>query len=121
MPGLRFLSDHHVNARALTPLQAAGLDIVHVAEVGLGEADDAEILAWAAAHERIVVTRNYHDFAPLAEAYVKRGLTFPGVLFFESSVRQSDAGHHARALHEWFRGAAEAGGNPVENGLGWLR
>jgi len=84
MPGLRFLFDPQINARTLTPLRAAGFDIVHVAEVGLGEADDADILAWAAARDRIVVTRNYHDFAPLVEAYVKRGLSFPGVLFFAS-------------------------------------
>jgi predicted nuclease of predicted toxin-antitoxin system len=121
MPGLRFLFDQHVNARALRQLRDEGIDIVHAAEVGLGDADDADVLTWAASEGRIVVTRNYRDFAPLVEAFGKRGLPFPGVLFFASSVRQSDVGHHVSALQEWIRGAAGPSGNPVQNSLGWLR
>ncbi|MGH7475253.1 MAG: DUF5615 family PIN-like protein [Longimicrobiales bacterium] len=121
MPVLRFVFDQHVNAPALRQLRADRIDIVHVAEVGLSEADDPEILGWAAQEGRIVVTRNYRDFAPLVEAYAKQGIPFAGVLFYASSVRPSDVGHHVRALHEWIRGATEAGGNPARNGLGWLR
>ena len=121
MPGLRFVFDQHVNAPAMRRLREGGVDVVHLAEVGLAEADDADVLAWAAREDRIVVTRNYQDFAPLAEAYAKRGVAFPGVLFYASSVRQSDVGHHVRALEEWVRAAEEAGGNPVRNGVGWLR
>lgn len=121
MPGLRFVFDQHVNALALQQLRDSGVDVVHVAEEGLAEADDPDILAWAAREERIVVTRNYRDFAPLAEAYARRGTPFPGILFCAGSVRQSDVGHHVRALREWIEEAEGAGGNPVANGIGWLR
>ena len=121
MPGLRFVFDQHVNAPAMRRLREDGVDVVHVAQVGLAEADDPDVLAWAAREDRIVVTRNYRDFAPLAEAYTKRGLEFSGVLFYASSVRQSDVGHHVRSLEEWIRAADGAGGNPVRNGVDWLR
>lgn len=121
MPALRFVFDQHVNAPALRQLREEGVDLVAAAEVGLDEADDPDILAWAAKEDRIVVTRNYRDFAPLVEAYAKQGIPFPGVLFYSNSVRHSDVGHHVRALRMWIRDAEEAGRNPVRNGLGWLR
>ena len=89
--------------------------------MGLAEADDADILAWSASENRIVVTRNYRDFAPLVEAYGRKGKSFPGVLFYATSVRHSDVRHHVRALREWIAEATRLGRNPVENGLGWLR
>jgi len=68
-----------------------------------------------------VVTRNYKDFAPLAQAYARRGVSFPGVLFYASSVRHSDVGHHVRVLRDWIRNAQESGTNPAQDGFGWLR
>jgi predicted nuclease of predicted toxin-antitoxin system len=121
MAVLRFVFDQHVNARALRQLRESGIDIVHAAEAGLAGSDDPDILAWAVAEDRIVVTRNYRDFAPLAEAYARQGADFPGVLFYATSVRPSDVGHHVRALRAWIDHAEERGGNPVRNGIGWLR
>lgn len=117
----RFLFDQHVNARALKQLQAQGVDAVHVAEVGLSAADDPEILAWAVDEGRIVVTRNYQDFAPLVSVYAARGLHFPGVLFIATSVSHANAGHHVRSMLAWIEAAVEAGHNPVANSFGWLR
>lgn len=68
-----------------------------------------------------MVTRNYRDFAPLVEAYGRQARASPGVLFYASSVRRSDVGHHVRALLDWVHSASETGVNPVQNGLGWLR
>lgn len=121
MSGYRFVFDQHVNARALRQLRVDGFDIVHVAEAGMSEADDPDILAWAAKEDRIVVTRNYRDFVPLVEAYGRKGISFPGVLLYATSVRHSDVGHHVRALRAWIDAAADLDRNPVQNGLGWLR
>ena len=118
---LYFVFDQHVNARALKQLRAHGLDVVHVAEVGLSEASDAELFAWSIERRRILVTRNYQDFAPLVAAYSGKDLAFPGVLFIATSVLHADAGHHVRSLLAWAKAAAEAGGNPVANTFGWLR
>ena len=117
----RFVFDQHVNARALKQLQARGLDVVHVAEVGLGEADDVEIFAWSIGEGRIVVTRNYQDFAPLVGACAEQGRAFPGVLFIATSVPHADAGHHVRSLLAWIEAAEQAGHNPVAGTYGWLR
>jgi predicted nuclease of predicted toxin-antitoxin system len=40
-----------------------GRDAVHVSEVGLGGADDAQVAAAARAQDRAVVTENVADFA----------------------------------------------------------
>lgn len=118
---LRFVLDQHVNPRALRQLQSRNVDVVHVAEVGLARADDPDIFAWAAQQERIIVTRNYQDFAPLVSAWAGRGRVFPGVLFLATSVPQADTWHHVRSLLAWVEAAVRAGHNPVANSYGWLR
>lgn len=118
---LRFLFDHHVSGPALRQLRARGVDVVSVHEVGLADADDAGILQWAQAARRIVVTRNYRDFAPLAQAYANRGQPFSGVLFYATSVRESDVGAHVRALEEWIQRAQAAGCNTAHGSFEWLR
>ena len=97
------------------------MDVVHVAAVGLAEADDLEVMRWAQQRGRILVTRNYRDFAPLVQAFAKRGETFPGVLFYATSVRNSDVRAHVRALESWIARAAEAKTNPAQSSLDWLR
>ncbi len=118
---LSLIFDQHVNARALKQLRSQGIDVVHVAEVGLSEADDTRIFAWAMDEGRIIVTRNYQDFAPLVSAYIEKGLSFPGVLFIATSVPHADAGHHVRSIVAWIEAADQAGENPVANSFGWLR
>ncbi len=117
IPGLLF--DEHVNAVACRQLQAQGVDVVHVLEVGLEGASDPDVLQWAIASGRVVVTRNYRDFAPLALALARRGEPFPGVLFLPSSIPQGDVGAHVRAVQAWIAARA-AGETSVENGFGWL-
>ncbi|GJG86311.1 hypothetical protein tb265_14920 [Gemmatimonadetes bacterium T265] len=117
----RFLFDQHVNGPALHALGAQGVDVVHVADVGMARADDAAVLQWARDEGRIVVTRNYRDFAPLVEALAGRGELVPGVLFFATSVRQCDVGAHVRALSTWIAQAETADANPVQGGFAWLR
>ncbi len=117
---LRFLFDQHMSGPALRQLRARGIDVVHVGELGLAEADDADILHRSVREGRIIVTRNYCDFAPLAEAFARQRKPFPGVLFCPTSLRHDDAGGHVRALLGWIEDAVRLGRNPVENGLGWL-
>jgi len=118
---LRFVLDQHVNARALKQLRAHGVDVVHVAEAGLSEADDPQVFAWAIEEQRIIVTRNYRDFAPLVQVYSGRGMAFPGVLFLSTALPQADAGHHVRALLSWIGEVEQGVRNPAENGFDWLR
>lgn len=116
----RFLFDQHVNGRALRRLRERGVDVVHTAEVGLAEADDPDVLAWARSESRLVVTRNDRDFVPLVRAYAANGNDFPGVLFYPTSVRHSDVGAHVRALEAWIERAEATGRNAARSGLDWL-
>ena len=78
---LRLLADENFNGdivRALL-LRQPDLDIVRVPDVGLTGVDDPDILAWAAANDRIVLT---HDRATLPDYAFERlaaGEKMPGV------------------------------------------
>ena len=62
-----------------------GVEIVRVHDVGLEGADDVDILAWAAGHERLVVSHDVRTLRPLAEARVATGQRMPGLV--EASQR----------------------------------
>src|SRR2546426_10511254 len=79
---LRLLADENFNGdivRALL-LRQPDLDIVRVQDVGLAGVDDPDILAWAAANDRIILT---HDRATLPDYAYERlaalGEDMPGV------------------------------------------
>ena len=78
---LRLLADENFNGdivRALL-LRQPDLDIVRVQDVGLAGAGDPDILAWAAANDRIILT---HDRATLPDYAYERlaaGEKLPGV------------------------------------------
>jgi predicted nuclease of predicted toxin-antitoxin system len=117
---VRFLFDEHVSVPAMTALRVGGADVIHVTEVGLTGADDGAVFDWARREGRIVVTRNYQDFAPLVEEAVRQALSFPGVLFLARSLSQSDVGGQVRALERWIAAADAERANPVEGTFGWL-
>ena len=68
---LRLLADENFNGDIVRGLQLRrpSLDIVRVQDVGLAGAEDPDILAWAAEHDRIVLT---HDRATMANFAYER-------------------------------------------------
>jgi predicted nuclease of predicted toxin-antitoxin system len=116
---LKFLFDSHVHYGAYRELKRRGVDVEHVLDVGLGGAPDEAIMAYAARHGRIVVTRGYQDFVRLLDAYVSHGRHPPGLLLLSKSVAQRDAGAHVRSLLKWIQ-RAPAGENPLQESYGWL-
>jgi predicted nuclease of predicted toxin-antitoxin system len=119
---LRFLFDEHVNKPACDALRERGIDVSHVLDIGLGGASDAEVFARAVREGRIVVTRNYRDFAMLVEAYRARGTPCPGVLFLPVSLSQADVGAHVRMVAEWIatHAGADVDHSPVADRFAWL-
>jgi predicted nuclease of predicted toxin-antitoxin system len=117
IPGL--LLDEHVNVTAYQQLLARGMDVAHVLDCGLASAPDPAVLQWAIDAGRIVVTRNYQDFAPLVQTLAARAQPFPGVLFLATSIRQNDVGAHVRAIEAW-AAAFEDGDTSVTGSFGWL-
>lgn len=119
----RFLFDEHVSGAAFHLLAADGIDVAHVAAIRRecgGLEDDPAILAFAADQGRIVLTRNYRDFAPLVEIFNGQGRSFPGVLFIPTSIAGSDVTGHVDAITAWLADATDSLCS-VENTCGWLR
>lgn len=119
MTRVRLLLDEHVSLPAYRQLLADGIDVKHVLEIGMKSASDPEVLRRACDEGRVLVTRNYPDFAPLVVEWLRTETRFPGVLFLSNSIRQADVGAHVRAVREWLAGPA-AKENPVEGTYGWL-
>jgi predicted nuclease of predicted toxin-antitoxin system len=117
VPGL--LLDEHVNVGAYQQLLARGGDVAHVLDAGLAGAPDPEVLQWAIEEGRVVVTRNYRDFAPLVQNLAASGVPFPGVLFLATSIRQNDVSAHVRAIDAWVTAFA-AGDKSVTSSFSWL-
>lgn len=76
---LRLLADENFNGDIVRGLllHQPEMDIVRVQDVGLAGADDPEILAWAAANNRIVLT---HDRATLPDYAYQRVAAGEGMI-----------------------------------------
>ncbi len=78
---VRLLADENFHGDAIDGLLArqSELDLIRVQDVGLSNADDPTVLAWAARNDRILLT---HDKATIpGHAYdrVRAGQPMPGV------------------------------------------
>ena len=78
---LRLLADENFNGDIVRGLRLRqpDLDIARVQDVGLAGAEDADILAWAAQNERIVLTYDRATMADHAYHRVAAGDDMPGV------------------------------------------
>src|SRR4051794_18294185 len=90
---LRLLSDENFNGiivRGLL-LRRPTLDLLRVQDVGLEEADDPSVLAWAADNDRIVLTHDRATMPDFAYARVAAGQPMPGVFVLNDHlpVRQA--------------------------------
>ena len=90
---LRLLADENFNGYIVRGLlrRRPELELVRVQAVGLGEADDPAILAWAAANDRILLT---HDRATVPDFAYERIIAkqpMPGVFILNDrlSLRQA--------------------------------
>jgi len=70
---VRLVLDEMISPSAAERLRSKGHDVVGAAEVGLRQAPDAHVFAWAAGDRRAIVTVNYQDFRPLHDTRVSRG------------------------------------------------
>jgi len=53
-----------------------------VREAGLGGASDDAVLAWAAAHHRLVVSHDRRTMTAAARGRIRRGLPMAGLILF---------------------------------------
>lgn len=78
---LQLLSDENFNGDLIRGLFLRNpyLDLVRVQDVGLLEADDPEILAWAAEHNRILLTHDRATMPDFAYERILAGELLPGI------------------------------------------
>jgi hypothetical protein len=89
----RLLSDENFNGdilRGLTLRQPA-LDVVRTQDVGLVGVDDAAVLAWAADHDRVLLTHDRATMPDYAYERIAANARMPGVIIVNDRhpVRQA--------------------------------
>jgi hypothetical protein len=79
---LRLVTDEDVHDDIVRGLRRRepDLDVVRVLDVGLAHTPDPDILAWAAGHDRILVTGDLNTMVGFAWAKVRSGQPMTGVL-----------------------------------------
>ena len=67
---MKLLFDQDLPRSAAELLRQVGIDTIHVGEIGLGTASDAEIMAAALQQQRVVVTldADFHALLALSQA-----------------------------------------------------
>jgi predicted nuclease of predicted toxin-antitoxin system len=102
---VRFLIDEMLPPRLAAALAALGHDAVHVRDVGLGNADDADILGAAIRDSRVMVTENIADFMRLTDGIANAGDPATAVVMVRRGRQPGGvlADRLARALDAWAR------------------
>jgi predicted nuclease of predicted toxin-antitoxin system len=85
---LRLLTDENTHGDIVRGVRRLhpDLDIVRVQEVGLGGADDVVLLEWAAAEDRICVSKDHNTLIGLAYKRVAASLPMAGVLMLKETT-----------------------------------
>ena len=97
---LSFLADEdfrHAIVRAVLRLDPVP-DILTVQQVGLIQTPDDEILTWAAAAGRIVLSHDTHTMRPLAERRIAEGQPMAGLVLVPQSLAIGTAAARLGAL-----------------------
>jgi predicted nuclease of predicted toxin-antitoxin system len=79
---LRLLLDANLSPRGIAAkLRQAGHDVLALAEDSAFEGlSDPQVLELAASEQRVLITRNSRDFAPLARQWVQDGRSHAGIV-----------------------------------------
>ena len=77
-----FLADENFNRNIVRGLlrRNSRADILTAQDAGLGSADDDAVLAWAAEHDRIILTHDAATMVGRAYERIERGGRVPGVV-----------------------------------------
>ena len=79
---IRYLADHNLNEDIVRAVarRKPDLEFEFARDVGLAEATDPEILAWAAAAGHVVVTHDRRTMTAFAESRMKAGESMAGLV-----------------------------------------
>jgi predicted nuclease of predicted toxin-antitoxin system len=85
---LRFLTDQHFPTAVIRGLLARepALEIVRVSDVGLSSAPDPQVLTWAAATGRVVVSADRQTMIGFGYARLAAGEPFTGLVIYDQEM-----------------------------------
>ena len=85
---MRFLADENFSVPILAGLRRRlpDLDIVHIHELGMDRTPDPDILIWAAAENRVVITHDADTMPDYAYQRLRDGLPMPGMVVVPSTM-----------------------------------
>ena len=84
---LRFLIDHDFNDRILRGVRSrVEVDAVLARSVGLAHKPDPELLSWAAAEDRILVSHDLQTMPRFAITRVRGGESMPGLILVPQAL-----------------------------------
>jgi hypothetical protein len=98
---MRFLLDEDVNPAVAEICRSLGLDVVSVHEIQRRGYTDEPQLHYAAAENRLFVTRNRDDFIKLTIDFYHAGHAHVGVLIVPHRLPNNQPVRLAHALHRW--------------------
>lgn len=90
---IALVSDQNFKQQIVNGLRRrlADLDLVSVREVGLAEAEDPALLAWAAAEDRVLITHDVNTIPGFAYQRAADGDPMPGVVVVPATLPIGDA------------------------------
>ena len=85
---IHILTDNDFNGRILRGVlrRNPDFDAIRVQDIGLADATDPEVLAWAAENDRIVVTHDRNTMVGFARDRVAAGDVMPGLFAADRSA-----------------------------------
>src|SRR3989304_8839413 len=131
---MRLLLDAHFDPAVARTLRERGHDVMAAVDLGpeVYQASDAELLEFAAAKSRALVTRNVRDFVLLQAEWLAQERSHAGIILVHTrTIPQGERGAGSRALERllrqppavdlpdslvWVRPAPGPGGGPGEEG-----
>lgn len=81
MTSIRFYMDHNVHGEITDGLRQRGVDCLTLEEDGYKSAADDSVLTRATELGRVLVTSDA-DFYRITTQWIRRGRSFPGVIYF---------------------------------------
>ena len=106
---LRLLADENFNGEILRGLlrRQPDLDLIRVQDIGLSGADDPSVLAWAAEHDRILLTHDRATMPDYAYSRVTDAESMTGVFIINDRMPIGEAIEYLLLMalctgqHEW--------------------
>jgi predicted nuclease of predicted toxin-antitoxin system len=113
MAALRFLLDENIHPGVAGAAWEMELDVVSVHDLRRRGRSDHDQLEFAAAQDRVLVTRNRSDYLHWTREFYHAGRPHRGVLLLDRGLANDQPAAIARALRRWAQAHSYGGAGDV--------